>query len=400
MTKKNIQKTTLLLASMMTMMAGAVVAPSLPQINTIFSLTPHANILTRLIITLPALFIAFFSPIFGKISDMHGRKKILLVALILYSLSGVTGYFFNNLYLILVGRAFLGIAVAGIMTIVVTLIGDYYVGKERSQFLGLQGSFMGIGGVVFISLAGWLADFGWHVPFLIYLFGFLVFPLVIVYLDEPEQFTHKKQTTTVLANIDYPRTLVTIIYILIFCGIIIFYMIPVQIPYLLKSISGVSNTQVGLAIASQSLTGALVAMNYRRIKSNFSFCNLYKITFTIIAIGYLIIGTGSTFTHIILGLIVSGMGIGLLMPTANMWIIEVAPETIRGKLVGKANRATFIAMFLSPILVQPIINRTSIAFSFAIVSLFALVLVALLFLLKSKQKTVLKTEVCPVHKKQ
>lgn len=388
-----LRKLTLLLASMMTMMAGAVVAPSLPQINNIFSQTPNADILTRLIITLPALFIAFFSPIFGKLSDRIGRKNILLIALIMYSLSGASGYLLNNLYLILIGRAFLGISVAGIMTMVIALVGDYYKGTERSSFLGMQGAFMGIGGVVFITLAGWLADIGWHVPFLIYLFGFLVFPLVFFLVYEPKQFKTQKTGSQPIKE-DYSKTLVNIIYALIFIGVLIFYMIPVQIPYLLKNIDGVSNSQVGLAIAAQSLAGAIVAMNYKRIKRRFTFCSIYQLTFSIMAAGYLFIGLSNTYTQYVIGLSISGIGLGMLMPTGNTWIIDVAPDSLRGHLVGKANTSVFIAMFLSPIAIQPIISFFSISVAFIGVSVFMLGLIVVLYYLKKYQHSITGANYC------
>jgi MFS family permease len=75
-------KITLLLSAMMTMMAGAVMAPSLPQINEVFNKTPHAALLTRLVITLPALFIAIFSPLYGQLIDKTGRKKVVIAGFI------------------------------------------------------------------------------------------------------------------------------------------------------------------------------------------------------------------------------------------------------------------------------------------------------------------------------
>ena len=172
-------KVTLLLASMMTMMAGAVMAPSLPQINEHFMAIPNADMLTRLIITLPALFIAFLAPVAGWFIDKFGRKQILIYSLVLYGFAGTSGFFLNNMFSILVSRALLGMAVAGIMTTAVTLIGDYFEGDERNTFMGMQAAFMGFGGVVFIAMAGLFADIRWNYPFLIYGFSFLVLILVI-----------------------------------------------------------------------------------------------------------------------------------------------------------------------------------------------------------------------------
>jgi hypothetical protein len=46
------------------------------------------------------------------------------------------------------------------------LIADYYVGAARGQFLGLQAAFMALGGVVFLTFGGFLADVNWRLPFL------------------------------------------------------------------------------------------------------------------------------------------------------------------------------------------------------------------------------------------
>lgn len=139
------------------MMAGAIIAPALPQIERIFQDTDNIALLTRLILSMPAIFTAIFAPIFGFLADKLGRRNLLLLSLLLYAIGGFSGFLLNDIYLILVGRALLGIAVAGIMTISSTLIGDYFTGSERSKFIGLQGSFMGFGGLVFVSIAGILA---------------------------------------------------------------------------------------------------------------------------------------------------------------------------------------------------------------------------------------------------
>ena len=79
--------------------------------------------------------------------------------------------------MILISSAVLGIAVGMSMTIVITLIADYFEGMERQKFVGLQIAFMSLGGIIFIGLGGVLADIGWRYPFLIYLFSLLVLPL-------------------------------------------------------------------------------------------------------------------------------------------------------------------------------------------------------------------------------
>lgn len=87
--------------------------------------------------------------------------------------------------MIFVGRALLGIAVAGIMTSGTTLIADYFRGEERAKLLGLQTGIMSLGGTVLITLVGLLTDIQWNTPFLIHLAALAVLPFVVIYLREP-----------------------------------------------------------------------------------------------------------------------------------------------------------------------------------------------------------------------
>ena len=139
---------TLMMISTLTVMSGATIAPSLPSIRKHFATVPNADYLVRLVLTLPALFIALGAPLVGIMIDRLGRKPLLVLALCLYGIAGSSGFVLNNLNWLLVSRAFLGVSVAGIMTIATTLIADYYTGATRAQFLGLQAGFMGLGGVL------------------------------------------------------------------------------------------------------------------------------------------------------------------------------------------------------------------------------------------------------------
>jgi MFS family permease len=136
-------KLTLLLASSLTVMSGATVSPSLPamkqQFESAIADPDLRTTLVKLIITLPALFIVIGSPIAGIIVDRFGRKPLLLLTAILYGFAGSSGLYLESLPAILVGRAFLGLAVSGVMVSATTLIADYYIGSARAAFMGLYG---------------------------------------------------------------------------------------------------------------------------------------------------------------------------------------------------------------------------------------------------------------------
>ncbi len=377
MNQKTAIKASLLLASTMTIMAGAIVAPSLPRISEVFSDVPDVELLSRLVLTLPALFITLFSSLAGWSVDRFGRRFMLLGSLLLYAISGTTGAYANNLYLILAGRAFLGIAVAGNMIAITTLIGDYLQGAERGRFFGFQGSFMAFGGVFFIVLAGWLADISWELPFWIYSLSLLVFVLCYYFVTEPQR---PKKKLPGLADIPetYNRKLTHFVMLMGFAGMAFFYIIPAQAPFLLSGIEGVTNSMIGYAISLSTLAGAIISFFYGKIRLRLSFQWIYAASFFLFAMGYLVIAHAQTYPEALFGLYVAGTGTGMLFPNANLWMIQIAPETRRGLLVGNLSMAVFLGQFVSPLLVHPLISKHGIHAAFLFPGL-AMLMIALMF---------------------
>ena len=97
-------KLTILFLSMLTMMAAAIIAPSLPDIALEFKQFPQVELLSKLILSIPALMIAMIAPFVGRYIDRFGRLKLLYVGLVIYAVSGTSAYVLNNLYLILLSR--------------------------------------------------------------------------------------------------------------------------------------------------------------------------------------------------------------------------------------------------------------------------------------------------------
>lgn len=123
-------KATLLFTSTLTVMSGATIAPSLPAMQNYFADVANSALLVCLVLTIPALFIAMEGLFAGQLVDRLGRKPLLISSTLIYGLAGASGFVLNSLVTILAGRALLGLAVAGIMTGVTTLIADYYTGQK------------------------------------------------------------------------------------------------------------------------------------------------------------------------------------------------------------------------------------------------------------------------------
>jgi len=343
-------------------MSVITISPVLPHMAEEFSDVENSEFLVKLVLTLPALFIAIMSPIAGRLIDKYGRVRILWMSLILYALSGAAGYFLNNLYHLLVSRAILGISVGMSMTIAITLIADYFEGEERQKFVGIQVAFMSMGGILFISLGGYLTDIGWRFPFFIYLFSLLVLPFSIIYLQEPTIVEKEKRANP---EVQSPG----IIWLLFFNTMImwiIFFLIPVQLPFHIKAIGIEKNTLTGFAIAASTAFSAVSAVFYSKIKGRFSFLTIFSVGYLLMASGFASLAISENYTMVIIAMMLSGLGMGMMIPNTNMWVMKLAPSEIRGKEIGKLTTFWFLGQFLSPIILFPILSNLSLSSTFMV----------------------------------
>ena len=356
-------KANVLLVGSLTIMSGATIAPSLPQMASVFEEIENADFLSKLILTVPALFIAIFAPVFGWLTDRFGRLKLLYPLLVLYAIGGCSGFFLNNMYHILAGRAVLGLAVAGIMPLAVTLIGDYFHGRERQKFMGMHGAFMSFGGIIFVGLGGFLADVDWRAPFLIYAFSLLILIISIFGLYEPKFQPRDRNTHFSIRSLDPD---IWWIYATAFVSMIIFYMLPVQIPFVLKDMGIPQNSYAGLAIALATFAAIISGITYGKIRKHLDIPAIFIIVFMLMSTGFLCVAQTDSLEMLMTSMVISGLGIGLLFPNLNLWLLEVAPEVIRGKASGWLGSFVFLGQFFSPIIFQPILKWTSLSYVFVI----------------------------------
>ncbi len=381
-------KATLLLTSTLTVMSGATIAPSLPAMQEYFANVENSALLVRLVLTIPALFIAIGGLFAGQLVDKMGRKPLLIVSTLLYGIAGGSGFILNSLGTILIGRALLGLSVAGIMTGVTTLIADYYTGQKRANFMGLQAAFMGLGGVIFLSVGGFIADLNWRFPFLIYLSAWAILLAIAITLYEPKREVDNQ--TIESSSVTKPRMpleVLAMIYGVALFYMVVFYLIPVQLPFYLQSLSNASASASGLAIASSTLASSIASLRYGFVKERMGFVSIVVIAFGIAAVGYLVIGLAGSYNLVLLGLIVAGLGFGLLMPNLNVWLSSIIPDALRGRALGGLTTFFFLGQFLSPIVSQPITNSIGLGRTYSFSGVALLVVGLIFFALKKQVKS-------------
>jgi MFS family permease len=352
---------TLLLVSMMTVMASATISPSLPRIRMAFEWIPGIDLWVRMVVALPALFTAIGAPLAGALIDRFGRKRLLVGAVLLYGVCGTLPGLLSSLPLILVCRALLGLSVGGLMTTATALITDYYVGPERGAVLGRQAAFMGVGGLIFLVSGGLLADLSWRAPFGVYLYAFLLLPFILRFVTEPEV---KRGAAGGAPRVALPWGTLWLVYALALTGMMIFYMIPVQLPFLLRQLGESRAAMAGLAVGISTVVGSVVSLRYAKVRQRLGYRSIMAVLFACMGCGYVTIGLAGAYPVVVGGLAMSGLGQGLLTPNMMNWAGEVAPEAARGRVIGGLTTSFFLGQFLSPILMQPLLGAVGLGGAF------------------------------------
>ena len=372
--KEFVRNLTLLVGSWTTILAAAILAPALPGMASHFNDVPNAEFLVRLSLTMPALFIALGAPFAGILLDRLGRKPIIIASLVLYGFSGTAGFFLESLTAILVSRAILGIAAAGLTSGLTTLIADYFTGERLNQFLGYQAAFIGIGGVIFQYVSGVVADIGWRFPFSLYLIAFIILPMALLALDEPDLSKSEDATQQDDGQAVFPLRQISPVYLIAFVGMFIFFAFPVLLPFFLTAESGASNTQVGLALSLSTLTSIVSALAFQRLKQRFPYRTLFAIIFLTLGINHLVVANFTAYTAVVVGILIGGLGIGLFPPALSSMVSTITPAPLRGRAFGGLTAALFAGQFFTPIFTQPLVDSVGLSETFRLLGIIALLI--------------------------
>lgn len=335
----------LLACATLTVMAGATISPSLPGLLEHFHDVPNAATLVPLILTAPGLAIAVSAPICGWLVDKTDPKLVLVTAICLYIAAGSSGLWLEGLMPILWGRILLGLSVGAVMTSSTTLVAHLWPGPERARVLGYQASAMGFGGVVFILGGGLLADISWRGAFAMYLVPLVLLPLVV--LGVPSGIRGKDQPGAAGAPTGFPLAFAAGIYLSTFCIFLIFYMIPTQLPFLLRDLGAEDASTTGFAIAVLTLCSALTSLAFGRLRERVSAAMIGALGFGIVAACYAVIAGAEGLLPVFAAAPFIGIALGAAMPNHVTWLNARVPARMRGRANGFMSMSVFLGQFCS-----------------------------------------------------
>ncbi|MFB6354842.1 MAG: MFS transporter [Halobacteriales archaeon] len=341
-------------AGTVTVMAGAILGPVVNQIQAGLDVSQSR---AGLIITTHSLFIVVTSPVAGVLVDRIGPRKPFVGGLLLYAAAGGAGLVVESFPALLATRVGLGVAVAFVYTGTTVLIYRLYEGRRKDRAMGLRGSANSFGAAVWPLVGGALGTLSWHAPFGVYLIGLPLGLLAAIFVPEPAVDAAERETdSSLLALVEVVRStpFLLLVYGLYFVANVLVYTVVVFYPAVLATIGIESSFTVGLYLAAQGTAGAVSAYFYDRFRRWASYARLVQLALVLWTVGFGLVLVSASPTIAFAPVVLFGLGLGLVFPTALLWVEELVPTARQGQFSSYVAMAGYVGQFLAPILFGPV----------------------------------------------
>ena len=338
---------TILSMSLLTVMAGAAIAPALGIIKAHFS---QANdLLVQLIVSMPALLIIVTNLFFLAISRRLRTRAIATTGLLLYVIAGAGCFFIDDIYVLLVMRALLGISVGLIMPLSTGLLAYYFPPEEQARLMGLSAAMNQMGGVVATLLAGLLATIEWNYAFLVYLMGLIAVVMVWLWLPDEQLGSANKR------GIPFqPRQLLkfhpSVIGMLLL--MMIFFIFPTNFAIIARQQTALSTEAITMIMVGLDVVAFFVGLVFG------SLMHTFRRPIKYFAPLFFLLGYGAylipSVTTILLGSAFIGIANGVGVPYLNTIASIKGGKNSATTVMPLLSAALYLGQFLSPLIVMPL----------------------------------------------
>ena len=349
MTETNVSRrvtATILSMSLLTVMAGAAIAPALGIIKAHFSEAPA--MLVQFIVSMPALLIIITNLFFLSLSRVLRTRAIATTGLLLYVVAGAGCFFVDDIYLLLAMRALLGVSVGLIMPLSTGLLAYYFPPEQQAQLMGLSAAMNQMGGVVATLLAGLLATIEWNYAFLVYLLGLIALVMVWLWLPDEQLDSANKRGVPF-----HPRQLLkfhpSVIGMLLLMTI--FFVFPTNFAIVASQQQALSTEVITAIMVGLDVVAFFVGLAFG------SLMNRFRQSIKYFASLFFLLGYASylvpSVSMAVLGSVFIGMANGVGVPYLNTIASIKGGKNSATTVMPLLSAALYLGQFISPLLVIP-----------------------------------------------
>lgn len=326
---ENVLKSKLALIGLMlfTVFIGfGIIIPVLPQIVSDVS-ADMAKLHTGWMLAAYSLMSLILSPYWGSLSEKIGRRPVIMVGVLGFSLSfllfGLSG---DNLVIMYASRVLGGLFSGAVVACIVAYVADITTEDERTKGMAVVGMSIGLGFTFGPGFGGLLSEISHHAPFFAAAaLSFLVF--VLAWLILPESLTPEKRAATASAGRASRWTAfqgpLRYLYVLAFFVTFSLAILEATLQLFGMDRFDVTPFQVGLMFFYCGLTGALVQGGIvRRMVKRGREGRFIAVGLIVSAAGFFLLLTAGSWKEATVYLCIFGIGNSLIKPCVTSLITQ------------------------------------------------------------------------------
>ncbi|KAB2336037.1 multidrug efflux MFS transporter [Cytobacillus depressus] len=305
-------------------------------------------------ITFVAAFI--FSPIWGRIGDLYGRKKILIVSGIGMALSIFLMGYVTSVWQLFMLRLFMGVFTGFIpmsQAFISTQTPKHIAGKVMGtlQTGSITGSLMGpmLGGAL-ADLFGYANTFKWT-SISIFLSALLVILTKEIILKNKEGNKTNYSSKDVILHIIQHPVLLTVLLISALIQMAHFSIQPILSLYV-SELRGTENLAffAGVAFSAGGLGNLIMARKWGKIADRYGYIKILVILLFMAGIFYLPGGFVTNYWQLVVIRFTLGVTIGGIIPVRIAYIRQEAPIAMQGEVLGYNTSLRFFGNIIGPMM--------------------------------------------------
>lgn len=349
-------KVSILSLSLLTVMAGAAMAPALGVISEYFS--DEKTLFVQMIISMPAVFIFLTSFVFPKLAAKFRARTLLMIGLAFYTIGGCVAGVFNSIWIVLLMRALVGVGVGIIMPLSTGLLAFYFSPQEQEGLMGWSSAMNNMGGVIATLISGALATVSWRISFLVYLMGLISIVLCAAFMpndkiqsDEADERRGSAEPEHVIPSTGQVFRSNYVYIIAMFFEMSTFFIYPANFAMVTVRAGVIPENLTAIIMAIMDLVAFFGGMLFVKVKAAAGGSTKF-VAPILFVVGYVLLGVVGGWLGVLAGSVcvgfANGEGIPLIISEASKKMGRLAATTVMPLI----SAALYIAQFASPFIMS------------------------------------------------
>ena len=349
-------KVSILSLSLLTVMAGAAMAPALGVISEYFS--DEKTLFVQMIISMPAVFIFLTSFVFPKLAAKFRARTLLMIGLAFYTIGGCVAGVFNSIWIVLLMRALVGVGVGIIMPLSTGLLAFYFSPQEQEGLMGWSSAMNNMGGVIATLISGALATLSWRISFLVYLMGLISIVLCAAFMpndkiqsDEADERRGSAEPEHVIPSTGQVFRSNYVYIIAMFLEMSTFFIYPANFAMVTVRAGVIPENLTAIIMAIMDLVAFFGGMLFVKVKAAAGGSTKF-VAPILFVVGYTLLGVIGGWFGVLAGSVcvgfANGEGIPLIISEASKKMGRLAATTVMPLI----SAALYIAQFASPFIMS------------------------------------------------